>query len=128
MIKDSAIKIQVNWYQNKGRVVFLSQFLWKEKIQIIGLSTVTKGKGLQLGTKGPQPFPWKLEGGACNTIIFQPKKILVWITQRVRIDCWEILIVKSIELNCIITSIIWISQSKANLLEIRPICNSSSHW
>ena len=69
MTKDSTIKIQVNWY-------FVTKFV-KEIIQIIALSTVTKGEGLQLGTKGPQPFPWKLEGGACNTIIFQPKKILV---------------------------------------------------
>ena len=128
MIDDSAIKIQVNWYQNKGRLVFCHNGCKKKNFKLLVYQLWLRAKGLQLGTKGPQPFPWKLEGGACNTIIFQPKKILVWITQRVRIDCWEILIVKSIELNCIITSIIWISQSKANLLEIRPICNSSSHW
>ena len=63
MTKDFAIKIQVNWCQIKAGWCFVTNFV-KEIIQIIALSTVTKGEGLQLGTKGPQPFPWKLEGGA----------------------------------------------------------------
>ena len=73
MNKNSAMKIQVNWYQIKAGWYFVTNFV-KEIIQIIALSTVTKGKGLQFSTKGPQPFPWKLEGGVCNTIIFQPKR------------------------------------------------------
>ena len=63
MTKDFAIKIQVNWCKIKAGWCFVTNFV-KEIIQIIALSTVTKGEGLQLGTKGPQPFPWKLEGGA----------------------------------------------------------------
>ena len=54
MTKDSAMKIQVNWYQIKAGWYFVTNFV-KEIIQIIALST--KGKGLQLSTKGLQPFP-----------------------------------------------------------------------
>ena len=50
MTKDFAIKIQVNWCQIKAGWCFVTNFV-KEIIQIIALSTVTKGKGLHLSTK-----------------------------------------------------------------------------
>ena len=46
--KDFAIQIQL--MPNKGRMVFCHKYV-KEIIQIIALSTVTQGKGLQLSTK-----------------------------------------------------------------------------